>query len=68
MFNKKPKQNKGLKVYAITSGPGGGIICLNDTKEAAIRALDSSFPFLVELTVTRVFTRERELVEIETEL
>lgn len=61
---KKETKLKGRKVYSVVSRRG--TICLNfDSIDEAIRALDSDFPIIVEKTITRVFTRENELKEIE---
>lgn len=75
MFKKKEVEQsvekkhtyKGKKVYAIAlEGRDAFIIC--DDLENAKRRLDSSWTHIVECTVTRVFTRERDLKEIETEI
>lgn len=55
-------------MYGICTGPGAEVICLKSTVGLASYSLDSDFPFLVEMTVTRVFTKERDLKEIETEI
>lgn len=64
----KPKF-KGRKLYAVARNErGSNLICGDTDIERVVRALDKDYPILVECTVTRVFTRERELKEIEIEL
>jgi len=64
----KKQKIKGTKCYGITSDGGSSILCTDKDLECVKSRLDSHFKFLVELTVTRVFTRENDLKEIETEL
>lgn len=69
MFKKKPI--KGQRTYGIVNPDNSypyAIICTDIDIEKVKRSMDYNYTILVELTVTRVFTRERELVEIETEL
>jgi hypothetical protein len=65
MKNIFKKTFKGEKVYGVSSNPGCGVICNDLSIERAKDSLDSNFKYLVEMTVTRVFTSE--LKEIETE-
>lgn len=64
----KNNKKKGLKIYGLMQSEGAIVIGSNKDIEITKRHLDSNWPILVELTVTRVFTRERDLVEIETEI
>lgn len=71
MFRKKfmKEKLKGRKVYAISnSKKDSSIICCNISLDKAKCSLDSNWNILVEMTVTRVFIREADLKEIETEL
>lgn len=65
----KELKYKGEKCYGVARSKEGGkqIICTNIDLETVKRSLDSNFDILVEMTVTRVFTRERDLKEIEIE-
>ncbi len=56
---------RGKKVYGIMRPSDDGAICYDEDLEKTKRALDSTFSVLVEAEVTRLFTRERELVEID---
>lgn len=71
LFQKQNLTHKGRKTYAITKTTNFGtlspIICGNDDIKRVISSMDSKWNVLVELTVTRVFTRERDLKEIEIE-
>lgn len=64
---KKIENYKGRKMYAIAQSERNYIIGIRDTIQEAVNELDHNWPILVELTVTRVFTRERDLKEIEIE-
>ena len=57
---------KGKKVYGVAT-ERDSMHGHYATIEEATRRLDLNWPYLVELTVTKVYTRERELREIETE-
>lgn len=59
---------KGRKMFAVMGRPDGYAHYVNNDIESTKKGLDSDTPYLVELTVTRVFTRERDLKEIETEI
>jgi len=56
---------KGTKFYGVINGEGGSIINVNYDIERSKKDLDKNWPFLVELTVTKVYTRETDLKEIE---
>lgn len=57
---------KGNKYYAAARSDRNSILGSNEDIERAKDLLDSrGWDTIVELTVTRVFTRERDLKEIE---
>ncbi len=64
----KSKKFKNRKIYAVALPETGTIFTPKDTLERAIYDLDSRWSVLLEFTVTRVYTRERELIEIENEI
>lgn len=60
---------KDKKFYAVGRDTDSSkLCCLYDDIADTKRALDSRFNVLVELTITRVFTRENEMKEIELDL
>lgn len=69
MLFKKRDGHKGKKVYGVVGTSGSVLTCCDSENiDRAIDMLDSNFPILVEMTVTRVFTRERQLKEIELDI
>ncbi len=54
---------KGKKYWGVVNEDGE--LCTYDKKEKAASQTDKYWPYVVELTVTKVFTRETELKEIE---
>lgn len=60
---------KGKKFYGIIrDDKDAEPAVIYKTIEGATRGLDNTYVGIVELTVTRIFTRERDLKEIETEI
>lgn len=59
---------KGTKFYGVISKEHGFIGWVEKDIEQTKKGLNLQMPTLVELTVTRVFTREKDLKEIETEI
>jgi hypothetical protein len=66
---KRQIKHKGRKLYGVSRNEkDAGVVCVHDNIGGAKRALDSTFTVLVEMTITRVFTREQDLKEIELDL
>ncbi len=55
---------KGKKFYGVMKDGGEYPVCLSETKRETLNDLDEKYIHLVELEVTKVFTRG-ELIEIE---
>ena len=64
----KTKKYKGKKFYGVIHKEYGNIAYESADIEHTKKGLDDNYSVLVEMTVTRVFTRERDLKEIETEI
>jgi hypothetical protein len=59
------KSIKGKKVYGImTKTMDGDVICSTDDIEKAKRSLDYNFPILVEMEITKAYTKNSEVIEI----
>ncbi len=67
---KNQTKQKGRKCYGVArkDGVSSTILGTYKTPQDAITTLDTDWNQIVELTVTRVFERETELKEVETEI
>jgi hypothetical protein len=66
---KKENKFKGRKCYGIIRPDSKDEpICIGSDMEETKGKLDSIYTILCELTITRVFTRERDIKEIENEI
>jgi len=56
---------KNKKYYAVASEKYGDAYRVSNDINESKKGLNEEFPLLVELTVTKVYTRETDLKEIE---
>lgn len=60
-INLKNKTSVGKRMWGVANLPDGEPACIRADKEQALRALDSDFKYLVELTVTKVYEPAKDL-------
>lgn len=56
---------KGSKFYGLVRKDGTGLVCVNKNIKDTIRAMDHEWPVLVEFHITKTFTRNDELKEVD---